>query len=124
MGNGQCLSELRPANRFLDYFVEKCVCVVMKPLHVGAGEQQEGVGGTAEVKIWRCTGVHFMEIACRDRRLRSFTRKDDTLRAEKHVTSVVSRTPVGPGVSDRSGRSQKFQSRSDGKLYDFIQPIL
>src|SRR5882672_981362 len=100
MGNGKRLAKLRSANRFLDQFSENCVCVVMESLHVSAGKQQERVRGAPEIQIWRTAAIDSMEVARRDRGLRSFGRDEHGLRANKYIGHFVCGVSVNGGACD------------------------
>src|SRR6266404_8484785 len=123
MGNGQRLAKLRSANRFLDQFSEKCVCVVMEALHVGAGKQQERVRGAPEIQIWRTAAIDSIEVARRDRGLRSLAWNEHRLRAKKYIRHFICGVSVSGGARDRHAKSQQFQTRSHGKFEDFVQTV-
>src|SRR6266550_3910319 len=123
VGNGQRLAKLRSANRFLDQFSEKCVCVIVESFHFSAGKQQERVRGTAEIQIWRTAAIDSMEVARRDRGLRSFAWYEHSLRAKKYIGHFVCGVSVNGGACDRYAGSQQFQTGRHGKFEDFVQTV-
>src|ERR1700683_653879 len=100
MGNRKRLAELPSAHRALAQLVEQRVRVVMKALHIAAGQNQERIGRASKVKFWRSSVVHSVEITYRHRGRRTFAVAHYDLRTEKNVRDTIACFSVRCVVSD------------------------
>src|ERR1039457_1702876 len=124
MRNRKCLPELSAPHGTLHQFIEKLIHVVVKSLHIGAGQESDGVGGSAKIQIGSITGVHAMKIADGDRRFRALARAKHRLRAQQHISGAICRAPIGGGMRNRRRRCQKLQARSGRELHHFGETVL
>ena len=108
MRNRKRLSELASPNRVLCQFGEEGVRVIVKSFHVRASKKKERIGWAAEIEL-RCAAiVNAMEIADGQRGPGTFTLKQNSLGAEKHVGHAVGRGAVRGEMRDGFCRSLEF----------------
>src|SRR4029077_17520385 len=121
MRNGEALTKLGSANRSFGQFVEHGVGVVVKSLNLRAGQEQNGICGTAEVEFGRAAIVCAMEITDRECRLGPLPRTDHGLRSQKYFCDTVCALPGHTVVDDRLAGGQKLQSWMNGEFDHFVR---
>ncbi len=120
MGNCKTLAELAPADTPFGKFVEHGIRVIVKSLHIGAGQEHKRIGGTADIEFRGAAIVHAMEIADGEGRLRSLPWPDHRLHAQKYFGDAVYVVPDDPRVDERFARREEFQPRVNGKFHYLV----
>src|SRR6266404_8304797 len=115
--NREALAELASSDAAFVEFVEHGIRVVVKSLHIRAGQEHYRISGTAEIEFRRAAVVGAMEVADRERRLRGLARADNGLRPQEYFGYVVCALPRHTGVDDRFAGREKLQSRVNGKFH-------
>src|SRR5258707_4266399 len=89
MGNGEALAKLCSAHRSFVLFIEHHVCVVVESFHIGAGQEQRGISGAAEVEFGGAAIVHAMEVTDREGRLGAVAWAYHGLRSQEYFGDTV-----------------------------------
>ena len=119
--NREALAELAPADAAFVEFVEHGIRVVVKSLHIRAGQEHHGISGAAEIKFGCATVVDAVEVADRKRRLGTFARADDGLRPQEYFGYAVCALPRHTGVNDGFAGREKFQPGVNGKFHYLVR---
>jgi len=114
--NRERLAELRTVRSRIDDFVEEKVRVVVKPPHIAAAEDEDGIARAADIEVWSIATVDATKIAGRDRWAHAFAAMQNCLDSE--INSPLSVPDKFPSVECANG-SYPTKNSSRGATENF-----
>lgn len=105
--------------------VEESVGIVVEAVNVGAGGEEEGVAGGANVDIGRGTVVNVARVAHGNSGTRVFTPKENDLSAEEDIAGAVGGGGGSGGavVDEWFGGSDDLDAGIYGEADDFVEAV-